>query len=203
MQHLLKPGNQCRNLKSILKIKDQYALFGFIYYPFLVFFIPCLFGCSSQVKHVRPSYKAREAVKTKASSKETIERGRKKSETIEDSKLKRIVDSYVGVPYKYGGTTRKGMDCSGFTWRVFTKLGFTGFPRTSSAKLHKLGKAVSLKKAKPGDLVFFKRWGKIFHVGIYMGNNMFAHASSKLGISYTSLDEKYFQKRFKDIRRID
>jgi cell wall-associated NlpC family hydrolase len=190
------------NLQSVLKAKEHYALSVIIYCPFLVIVIPCLFGCSPQVKYVRPSYKAQQEAPGKALGKDTIVY-RKKNVIIEDSKLKRIVDSYIGVPYKYGGTTRKGMDCSGFAWRIFTKLGFTDFPRTSSAKLHTLGKAVPLKKAKPGDLVFFKRWGRIFHVGIYMGNNMFAHASSKLGIAYTSLDDKYFGKRFKDIRRID
>jgi cell wall-associated NlpC family hydrolase len=169
-------------------------------YPFIIFIIPFLIGCASQVRHVRPSHTAKHG---KPSAKD--EEGTKALQIgkIEDSELKKIVDSYIGVPYRYGGTTRKGMDCSGFTWRVFTRLGYKNFPRTSSANLHKLGKRVSLRDAKPGDLVFFKKWGRVFHVGIYMGNKIFAHASSKKGITYTSLEDEYFGKRFNDIRRIE
>lgn len=190
------------SLKKLRTIKQNkhYSRFDFIFYLFLISVIPCFLGCSSQVRHVRPSFKAEHGDPA------TKSEGRKKSIKairIEDSRLKRIVDLYIGVPYRYGGTTKRGMDCSGFTWRVFTKLGYPDFPRTSSANLHKLGKSVTLRNARPGDLIFFKRWGKIFHVGIYMGNKIFAHASSKKGISYTSLDDKYFGKRFNDIRRIE
>ena len=119
------------------------------------------------------------------------------------SRLKKIVDSYLGVPYKYGGTTRKGFDCSGFVQAVFRKLNQAVLPRTTR-KQRKLGKPVSLSKAKPGDLVFFRggKLNSINHVGIYFGGGKFAHASTSSGVMYSDIKQSYFKKRFAYIRRI-
>lgn len=119
-----------------------------------------------------------------------------------ETQLKTVVDSYLNVPYKKKGTTRSGMDCSGFVWRVFTDLGYTGIPRTSSSQLGKLGTRILLRNARPGDLLFFRRFGRINHVGIFMGNDTYAHASSSIGISYSTFDNSFFKKRFYFARRI-
>jgi hypothetical protein len=119
------------------------------------------------------------------------------------TRLKKIADSYLGTRYKSGGTSRKGVDCSGFVFLVFQELAHATFPR-SSGKQRKLGTDVGVDEACAGDLVFFR--GGIFnginHVGIYMGNGTFIHASNKNGVMYDTLDEAYYKKRFAGIRRI-
>lgn len=123
--------------------------------------------------------------------------------TVPRARLKKIVDSYLGTRYKNSGTSRKGVDCSGFVFLVFQELAHATFPR-SSGKQWKLGEGVAIDEARSGDLVFFR--GGIFnginHVGIYMGNNTFIHASNKNGVMYDTLDEDYYKKRFAGIRRI-
>ncbi|MFI6827358.1 NlpC/P60 family protein [Kribbella sp. NPDC050241] len=81
-----------------------------------------------------------------------------------------------GRPYRYGGTTPRGFDCSGYTGYVYKKAG-KKLPRTSRAQ-YRATKHISRKSAKPGDLVFFKSsGGRVYHVGIYAGRNMLWHAS--------------------------
>jgi len=120
-----------------------------------------------------------------------------------DAKLKRIVDSYLGVRYKTGGTDRRGFDCSGFVRTVFRDLKGPPLPR-STRDLKRVGRTVSVHDALPGDLVFVKggAFGAINHVGIYMGNRSFVHSSSSRGVRYDSLDDEYYVKHFAMIRRI-
>jgi cell wall-associated NlpC family hydrolase len=81
-----------------------------------------------------------------------------------------------GTPYRYGGTTPRGFDCSGYTGYVYKKAG-KKLPRTSRAQ-YSATKHISRKAAKPGDLVFFKSGGGgVYHVGIYAGGNMLWHSS--------------------------
>jgi len=162
-------------------------------------------GClTPHARYTRPSHQKR------GREKEPGETGQSGKETrlistdeIFEHKLKTIVDSYVGVPYRYGGTTRRGMDCSGFVFRVYNDLGCSNVPRTSSAKLSRIGTPVTRSELRIGDLVFFRKRRRIDHVGIYMGDDTFAHASSKKGITYTRLDSEYFRNRLVCIRRID
>lgn len=120
-----------------------------------------------------------------------------------EEKLKKIVDSYLGVRYKTGGMDRRGFDCSGFVVTVFRELTRTKLPR-STRELKGVGRQVSKRDARPGDLVFVKggAFGSINHVGIYMGNGMFVHASSSKGIRYDRLDDEYYTNHFAMIRRI-
>ena len=176
----------------------------FFDYLFAVVIFICFSGCiTPHVRYTRPSRSGEKAAKADTRTRPSA--GEQPVDTpgkLPQSRLKEIVDSYMGVRHRSGGTTRKGMDCSGFVWRVYTDLGYKEFKRTSSAKMCKLGRRVSQRKAQPGDLVFFKRWLRINHVGIYMGENTFAHVSSKKGVTYTSLDDEYFGKRFVCIRRL-
>lgn len=118
-------------------------------------------------------------------------------------RLKKIVDSYVGVRYKSGGMSRAGFDCSGFVSVVFRELNHARLPR-STGKLKWVGREVSPDDARTGDLVFFR--GGIFnginHVGIYMGARSFAHASTSKGVTYDVLDDEYYRKHFAAVRRI-
>jgi hypothetical protein len=122
----------------------------------------------------------------------------------------KIIDSakiYLGTPYKYGGMSKNGIDCSALIFKAFHKNNHE-LPRTSFAQ-SKLGRKVKKKKADIGDLIFFKttRRNIISHVGIIVessnGSIKFIHASSSRGVTISSLDsETYFKKKFAKIKRI-
>lgn len=117
------------------------------------------------------------------------------------TKLKKTADSYLGVPYRYGGATRAGMDCSGFIQTVFSEAANVKLPRYTGA-IYGEGVPVMRDELKPGDLVFFKRLTVVFHAGIYMGGGYFIHSSSTHGVSYTHLDSPFFKPRYAGARRI-
>jgi len=106
-----------------------------------------------------------------------------------------------GVPYKYGSTTYKGFDCSGFVQSTYKKALKINLPRTTKQMIIK-GNKVLKSKLKVGDLVFFKPTKKYRHVGIFMGNNMFIHASSSKGVMKSSLKNPYWMKYYLMSRRI-
>ncbi|MFD0713135.1 C40 family peptidase [Paenibacillus sp. GCM10027626] len=118
-----------------------------------------------------------------------------------ESKMDSIISDVIGTPYHYGGTTTKGFDCSGFTMYVFKKIGVS-ISRTSGSQ-SKLGKKVAKSDLIPGDLVFFNTSGKgISHVGIYVGDNKFAHSSSSKGVTISGLSDSYYEKRYVTARRV-
>lgn len=116
--------------------------------------------------------------------------------------------SYTGTPYKWGGTTRSGMDCSGLLLNSFNAIDYK-IPRTS-AEQSKIGKKVSKGDIKPGDLVFFatgKKKRKITHVGLVTevkgkDHIKFIHASSSVGVTESNLTSDYYKKKFRQARRI-
>lgn len=114
----------------------------------------------------------------------------------------REISKYMGVPYKLGGETRAGMDCSGYTKVVFKNGVNLELPR-SSAQQAKQGTPVSFEKLKFGDLLFFNTNGvPASHVGIYLGDDLFAHASVSLGVTISSLQTPYFKDRYEFARRL-
>ena len=127
----------------------------------------------------------------------------RKHYTVPQDRLKKTIDSYLGTCYRWGGTTRKGMDCSGFVKTVYAEVSHAKLPRTSYS-MSKLGHSVTRAKARPGDLIFFRGgiFNRINHVGIYMGKGRFAHASSSKGVKYSSLNTDYYRRRFAGIRRV-
>ena len=117
--------------------------------------------------------------------------------------LIKIARSYLGTRYRFGGTSKRGIDCSGFTQKIMKKHG-KKLPRTASQQAS-LGKHVQKKHLKAGDLVFFKGTYKkgISHVGLYLGNNKFIHASSGAKkVTITSINKKYYQQHYAGARRI-
>lgn len=114
------------------------------------------------------------------------------------------VIKFLETPYKYGGNTQKGMDCSAFTLQVFQNSLAVEIPR-SAREQYASGEKIPADELKFGDLVFFNTTRRSFpgHVGIYLGENQFAHASRSLGVTVSSLEDTYYKKRFVGARRIE
>ncbi len=109
---------------------------------------------------------------------------------------------YLGVPYRLGGTTTMAFDCSGFVQKVYKSVGID-LPRTAREQ-YKVGREVERDEISHGDLVFFKAYSSYpSHVGIYIGDNYFIHASTKnRKVRIDSLDETYYRKRFIGAKRL-
>jgi len=117
--------------------------------------------------------------------------------------LMREIDNLLGTPYQFGGSSPSGMDCSGFVQYVFRKALGLSLPR-SVAELVRTGRPVSLGELRFGDLLFFRnaRTKKLDHVGIYLSNGQFAHASRSQGVTFSSLNSSYYRDRLVSARRV-
>lgn len=118
-----------------------------------------------------------------------------------ESELEKQYQLYKGVPYKYGGTDKRGFDCSGFVGKVYKDALKTQIPRTVK-EIATMGKKVSKQRLKPGDLVFFRPSRKYRHIGIYIGNNLFMHSSTSKGIMKSNMNNVYWKKKFRYAKRI-
>jgi lipoprotein Spr len=103
---------------------------------------------------------------------------------------------WIGTKYKYAGESKKGIDCSGFASTVYNDV-YCIKLEGGSGDIYKSTTPVKKENLKEGDLVFFKiKRGKISHVGIYLANNKFVHASVHSGVVISSLEEPYYKKYF-------
>lgn len=185
----------------------------------LLILLSIMAGCSSSGTAVRPSYHrsgtsdkvphrntSKESTKKKSVAKKDSEKSQEKSSKDKKKSIKTVsniekkASRYIGVRYKYGGTTSKGFDCSGYVWRVYQDIGMD-FSRASSKEYFKRGQKISQKNAKKGDLVFFRSKGRINHVGIFLGGNRFIHSSSSRGVIESSLENSYWKPRIAGFRR--
>jgi hypothetical protein len=110
------------------------------------------------------------------------------------------IQSWLGTPHRWGGTDRRGADCSGFVRSLYDELFGVSLPRTTSDQVS-VGQPVHQETLVPGDLVFF-RPPKTQHVGVYLGNNRFVHASTSRGVMISALSERYWQRHYWTARRI-
>ncbi len=116
-------------------------------------------------------------------------------------KITNTSKNFLGVPYKWGGTSYRGLDCSGFVYLVF-KINGIQLPRDSSPQ-YKYSQNIELRNLKMGDLVFFQTYRRgPSHVGIYLGTNRFIHASSKKGVTISNLKENYYQNKIYGAGRV-
>ncbi|MGB3209784.1 MAG: NlpC/P60 family protein [Desulforhopalus sp.] len=109
--------------------------------------------------------------------------------------------TWQGTRYRYGGLSRKGVDCSGFTLLTYKELFGKSLPRTVREQVQK-GVPVPRSSLQPGDLVFFRTGVIQKHVGIYLENNRFMHASRSRGVMISRIDDTYWRKRFWQAKRI-
>jgi cell wall-associated NlpC family hydrolase len=116
------------------------------------------------------------------------------------SRLRAEVQTWRKTPHKMGGTSRRGVDCSGFVQQVYQETFRRSIPRTTALQV-KSGRPVPRSRIRPGDLVFFRPPHKVRHVGIYLGGGQFAHASTSRGVIISSLSEGYWRQCYWTARR--
>jgi hypothetical protein len=123
--------------------------------------------------------------------------------TVREKTLMEII-KYLNTPYKFGGNSTKGIDCSAFTQTVYSNAASLNLLRTARDQ-YTQGISIEKTELQFGDLVFFntRRRVRPGHVGIYIGDNLFAHASSKHGVIVSSLDHQYYLKTYMGARRLN
>lgn len=110
--------------------------------------------------------------------------------------LYQAINSWLGVPYKYGGTDRNGIDCSAFVGTIYKQVYGITLHRSANDMLRDVT-LISRSQIREGDILFFTNSkGKVSHVGIYLKDQLFAHASTSNGVSVSSLDNVYWTKHF-------
>ncbi len=123
-------------------------------------------------------------------------------EQLQNKALLESVDEWYGTKYRLGGTTKKGIDCSAFVQASFIAAFGITLPRTAREQ-YKVVRHISRTELKEGDLVFFNTRGGVSHVGIYLQNNKFIHASVSQGVVVSDLYEPYYLKKYIGAGRID
>lgn len=116
----------------------------------------------------------------------------------------RLMDQYAswkGVRYRLGGDTKRGIDCSAFVQTTFREQFGLELPRSTSEQQDS-GRGVQRSKLRPGDLVLFRAGSTGRHVGIYIGNDNFVHASTSNGVMISNLNENYWKNRYREARRV-
>ena len=155
---------------------------------FIILFL--LSGCAQKVKVAYvPTDKRSPRVAKSGENKETI------------LLLKRHYEKWRGTPYVDGGMSASGLDCSGFTVLAYRDLFGLNLPRTASEQAE-FGREVARNDLEPGDLVFFQTGVSKRHVGIYLKDDQFIHASLSRGVTISSLDDGYWQKKYWQARRL-
>jgi lipoprotein Spr len=125
---------------------------------------------------------------------------KKTNEKITEDLVLKHYAQWEGVKYKFGGTGKAGIDCSAFIQKIYRNFDFH-LPRTTKEQI-KLGKDVRKHELELGDLVFFKTSKTSRHVGIYIGNQKFIHASSTFGVTTSNLNNSFWSKTYEKSKRI-
>jgi cell wall-associated NlpC family hydrolase len=155
-----------------------------------------LVACSPAVRFARPE-EVREPPLPKSNSDVRTE-----WLSVDEQRMMGVINGMKGIPYQWGGLTEKGMDCSGFVMAVYWKAEKIQLPH-NSREMASYGVGVSKGSLRFGDLVFFKiRSYRINHMGIYVGEGRFAHASWIGGVTITNLDDPYYRDKYAKAKRL-
>jgi cell wall-associated NlpC family hydrolase len=168
---------------------------------FIALSVSVLSSCTSSVRFSSEINGGSNKPKPYSTSTEIVKKEIDKSNL--SKKQRRIIEeaeNWIGTPYCWGGESKDCADCSGFVMEVFSSTGVK-LPRTAELQ-YEFGKKVSLENAKPGDLIFFSKSNKITHVGIYVGNKTFIHASSSKGVMMQDLDSWGDNPKFAGCRKV-
>jgi lipoprotein Spr len=126
------------------------------------------------------------------------------SDEVTNLYLYKFIDQWYGVKYKYGGNDDKGIDCSAFSQKLYSSIYNTPIERTSRQQHRNAEKVKNYEEAEEGDLVFFRiHRVRVSHVGVYLANGYFVHASRSRGVMISSLNEKYWNRRFAGCGKVD
>ena len=121
---------------------------------------------------------------------------------IKNEKLYQFINEWYAVPYKYAGKDKGGIDCSGFAGVLFSTI-YNKRVSSSSKAIAEESKKINSSELQEGDLVFFKiESGSVSHVGVYLQNQKFVHASTKKGVIISDLNEPYYKKYFYGAGRV-
>ena len=164
--------------------------------PVRCFLILALFltGCHMRKKTAALKIDKRDAIlELKSKYAEILQTDK---ERIANTSLYFFIDEWKGTPYKFAGKSKQGIDCSGFISVLYKQIYFLELSGSSESIFHQC-KALNKEELKEGDLVFFKiDSSKISHIGLYLQNNKFVHASTKAGVIINDMDEDYYKKRY-------
>ena len=123
------------------------------------------------------------------------------AEEVKNTKMFEFIDDWYGAPYRLGGTTKKGVDCSAFSQFLFATVYGFSIPRTAREQ-YNLTNRISRTELKEGDLIFFNTRGGVSHVGVYLQNNKFVHASTSGGVMISDIFDEYWVRRFVGVGRL-
>ncbi len=140
------------------------------------------------------------AVRTSSQSIQKLPSGSLSDGQIKKSLLKEF-NFWKGTPHVMGGSSRLGVDCSGFVNQIFKRVLKINVPRSTKLFMN-AGKKIKKSDLRPGDIVNFKPPSYPRHVGIYVGNNKFIHSSTSKGVIMTDLNNSYWKKCYHSSRRL-
>jgi cell wall-associated NlpC family hydrolase len=177
---------------------------SFLVFRFLVILgvVAWMSACSTPVPQKERAVSSEQPFSRQQSNEVSNEssRGGGGSEALEGV-LREEAAKWKGVPHKWGGQSRSGIDCSGWVIYLYQRYWGVTLPRRSQDMV-KLGEAVSREALQAGDLVFFKTGVTLRHVGVFLGNNEFVHVSSRRGVTVSRIDDVYWGPRWWTARRL-
>ncbi len=179
------------------------------FYIILLFAAVSLVSCSSPRKSIstgrspaKSHHKDLSGAEREKASARTPEGYLRAEGLAADKRLIRLVDDWLGVPHRIGGKDKSGIDCSGFVTVAMNKVYSKDFSGPSAVMATRV-KAIRKNELKEGDLVFFKINGpKVSHVGLYLSDGYFVHATVKKGVMISSLSEPYYEKFYSGSGRV-